>query len=87
MAPAALLGLPALAIGLPWEANARWAHPGLQIVAAEDVARRLQQSPSPEHLRAFAEASVRADDRADGLYLEPEVFAAALETHPLLRSS
>jgi len=82
---AALLGLPALALGLGWEANARWAHPTLQIVAAEDVARRLQQSPSADQLQAFAQSAARSDTWADGLYLPPEMFASALEGHDLTR--
>ena len=81
---AALIGLPALALGLPWEVNARWKHPTLQIVAAEEMARGLQQSPSPERLRGLVRASQRSDSWADGLYLQPEIFASALSTHPLI---
>jgi hypothetical protein len=83
---AALLDMPALALGLPWEVNARWAHPTLQIVAAEEMARALQHSPSSERLRAFAQASRRSDDWADGLYMHPEAFALALAAHPLMRN-
>jgi ADP-heptose:LPS heptosyltransferase len=82
---AALLGLPALAVGLPWEINARWHHPTLQIVAAEEMARGLQQSPSPEILRAFVQKCRRSDNWADGLYLQPERFALALSSHPLIK--
>ena len=81
---AALLGLPGLALGLPWEMNAMWKHPTLQIVAAEEMARPLQRSPSPEGLRAIVRTSQRSDNWADGLYLQPEVFASALSTHPLI---
>ncbi len=38
---AGLIGLPALAIGLPWEVNARWNHPSLRIVSAENTARQI----------------------------------------------
>jgi hypothetical protein len=83
---AALLGLPAIALGLPWEINARWNHPTLQIVAAEDIARGLQQSPSPEALQTFVRSIQRSDHWADGLYLKPEEFASALSSHPLFKS-
>jgi ADP-heptose:LPS heptosyltransferase len=83
---AALLGLPSLALGLPWEANARWNHPTLQIIAAEKITRELQQSPSPERLRAFIQTVQRSDDWADGIYLDPEEFASALRAHPLFKS-
>jgi hypothetical protein len=77
---AALIGLPSLALGLPWEVNAQWSHPTLQIVAAEEMARPLQYSPSPEGLRALVRLNQRSDNWADGLYLQPEVFASALRS-------
>jgi len=80
---AGLLGLPAVALGLGWESNARWSHPSLRIVAAEGVARDLQQSPTPERLRTFARDTGRTDHWADGLYLNPDVFAEALLRHPI----
>jgi hypothetical protein len=83
---AAILGLPSIALGLPWEINARWNHPTLQIVAAEEMTRDLQKSPSPEKLRAFVQIIQRSDDWADGLYLRPEAFASALSMSSLIES-
>ena len=82
---AGLLGLPALALGLGWESNARWLHPSVQIVAAEDVARELQFGSGKDSLLTFARRTHRDDGWADGLYLEPETFAAVSAEHYLAR--
>lgn len=84
---AALLGLPAVAVGLPWEANAIWDSPHLQIVAAETDARMLLNAPSTEGLEAFARETRREDGWADGLYVRPEEVAATLATSPLARQA
>jgi hypothetical protein len=85
MHAAALLGLPAVALGLPWEINTRWRHPELQIVAAEGLAIQIQQSPTPKNLHEFVLTNCRQDDWADGLYLDPELFASALRQHPMMK--
>lgn len=81
---AALLGIPSLALGLPWEINAMWTHPGLQIVSAETYAQALLNTPSTKGLRVFARDVHREDKWADGLYLRPEEFAKHLRLHPML---
>ncbi len=81
---AALLGLPSLALGLPWEYNAMWAHPHLQIVSAEACAQALLTAPSTKGLKAFARNIHREDEWADGLYFRPEEFAQHLLGHPML---
>ncbi|MBP1622544.1 MAG: hypothetical protein H6Q07_564 [Acidobacteria bacterium] len=80
---AALLGLPSLALGMPWEINAMWSHPGLQIVAAESYAQSLLTAPSTRGLQAFAKDVHREDNWADGLYLRPETVADCLLSHPM----
>lgn len=80
---AALLGLPAVAVGLPWEMNAMWASPNLQIVAAERDAQTLVTAPSTKSLAAFARNLDREDGWADGLYVGPTEVAAILASSPL----
>ncbi len=82
---AAMLGLPSLAIGAPWERNAMWHHPGLQIIAAEEYATSLLETPTTRKLQAFARETDRSDEWADGLYLRPEEFADTLRSHPLMK--
>ncbi len=84
---AALLGLPSLALGMPWEINAMWNHPELQIVAAENYAQSLLTTPSTKRLLAFAKDVHREDKWADGLYLRPETVADCLLSHPMLAAA
>jgi len=84
MHAAALIGMPSLAVGLPWEVNARWNHPCLKIVAAEGLARQIQQSSSPAEVGMLVKSLQRSDEWADGLFLRPEVFADALRSHAIM---